>query len=320
MRQLTHIITPEEDGCRADTVLRQTMGLSGSVVKHIKHVPGAITLDGRPVWTSYPVRAGQELGVMLGDEENGDAVPRPGPLDIVYEDEDLVVLNKPAGVLTHPGPTEVFNTIGNFLTYYYNQKGIPFVFRPINRLDGHTSGLMLVARHSHAHSRMREQLHTPDFVRRYLAVCDGVPTPAAGVIDLPIGEDQGSYLKRQIDPEGAPARTRYGVLAEKDGRALVALELETGRTHQIRVHLAALGCPLTGDFLYGTEDKALIGRTALHSAAVSFLHPITGARLTFTAPLPEDMARLFPAAGPTDLLSLPLGREGALLREKRVFG
>lgn len=306
MRLLTHIITPEEDGWRTDTVLRQTMRLSGSVIKHIKHIPGGITLDGQNIWTSYIVHTGQTIGVVLKDEENGDAVPRPGPLDIVHEDEDIVVLNKPAGTLTHPGPTDVFNTIGNFLTYYYNQKGLPFVFRPVNRLDSHTSGLMLVARHAHAHSLMREQLHTPDFVRRYLAVCDGVPSPAAGVIDLPIGVDEETYLKRQVTPDGSPACTHYRVLAEQDGRSLVALELETGRTHQIRIHMAAMGCPLTGDFLYGTEDKSIIGRTALHSAAVSFLHPITGERLSFTAPLPDDMARLFPETECPDILSLSL--------------
>ena len=306
MRLLTHTITPEENGWRADTVLRQTMRLSGSVIKHIKHIPGGITLDGENIWTSYIVHTGQTIGVVLKDEENGDAVPRPGPLDIVYEDEDIVVINKPAGTLTQPGPTDVFHTIGNFLTHYYNDQGIPFVFRPINRLDGHTSGLMLVARHAHAHSLMREQLHTPDFVRRYLAVCDGIPAPAAGLIDLPIGTNEETNLKRQVTPDGAPARTHYQTVAEQAGRALVALELETGRTHQIRIHMAAVACPLTGDFLYGTEDKSVIGRTALHSAAVSFLHPITGERLSFTAPLPEDMANLFPDTFIPDILTLPL--------------
>lgn len=296
MRLLTHVITAAEDGLRADTVLRETMRLSGSVLKHVKHIPGGITLDGQNIWTSYLVHTGQTLGVRLGDETNGDALPRPGPLDIVYEDEDIVVLNKPAGVLTHPGPTDIFNTIGNFLTNYYNIQEVPFVFRPVNRLDKPTSGLMVVARHAHAHSLLREQLHTPDFIRRYLAVCDGVPAPEAGVIDLPIGVDDETYLKRQVTPDGAPSRTRYRVLDTSEGRALTALELETGRTHQIRIHMAAIGCPLTGDFLYGTENSAVIDRTALHSAYLSLLHPITGKRLSFTAPLPGDMVRLFPHA------------------------
>lgn len=294
MRRLEHIVTPEEEGRRTDAVLRGALRLSGSVIKHVKHLPNGILLDGTPVWPSYPVRAGQTLSVLVGDLESSGAAPRPGPVDIVYEDEDLVILNKPAGLPTHPGPTEIYNTLGNYLSYYYQEKGIPFVFRPVNRLDAHTSGLMAVARHAHAHTLLKEQLHTPSFLRRYLAVCDGVPVPAEGIIDAPLGRDETSYLKRMVRPDGAESRTRYRVLEEREGRALVELELETGRTHQIRVHMAHMGCPLTGDFLYGKEDKAVIGRTALHSHLLALDHPITGERLCFTAPLPEDMARLFP--------------------------
>lgn len=294
MRRLEHTITQEEDGARTDAVLRRTLRLSGTVIKRVKHLPGGITLDGQPVWPSYPVCTGQTLSVLVGDTHSGGPVPREGPLDLVYEDEDLVVVNKAPGVPTHPGPTDIYHTVGNFLSYYYQQKGIPFVFRPVNRLDAPTSGLMVVARHAHAHSLLKEQLHTEAFRRRYLAVCEGCPSPAAGVIDAPIGLDETSYLKRTVRPDGAPSRTRYQVLARREGRCLVELELETGRTHQIRVHMAHIGHPLTGDFLYGTEDKALIGRTALHSAWAEFFHPITGDRLCFTAPLPEDMARLFP--------------------------
>ena len=294
MRRLEHIVTPEEEGRRTDAVLRGALRLSGSVIKHVKHLPNGILLDGTPVWPSYPVRAGQTLSVLVGDLESSGAAPRPGPVDIVYEDEDLVILNKPAGLPTHPGPTEIYNTLGNYLSYYYQEKGIPFVFRPVNRLDAHTSGLMAVARHAHAHTLLKEQRHTPSFLRRYLAVCDGGPVPAQGNINAPLGRDETSYLKRMVRPDGAESRTRYRVLEEREGRALVELELETGRTHQIRVHMAHMGCPLTGDFLYGKEDKAVIGRTALHSHLLALDHPITGERLCFTAPLPEDMARLFP--------------------------
>ena len=296
MRRLEHIITVQEAGWRIDAVLRQTLRLSGTVIKRVKHLPEGILLDGRQVWPSFPVSPGQTLSVLVGDTENGNAAPREGELDIVYEDEDLVILNKPAGLPTHPGPTEVYQTVGNFLMYRYNAMGLPHVFRPVNRLDAHTSGLMVAARHAHAHSLLKEQLHTPDFRRCYLAVCDGVPQPLQGVVDAPIGEDETSYLKRKITPEGALSRTRYRVVEQAGGRALVALELETGRTHQIRLHMAHLGCPLCGDFLYGREDKELIGRTALHSAYLELIQPITGEKLRFAAPLPEDMARLFPVA------------------------
>ena len=294
MRRIEHVITPAENGLRADTVLREAMRVSGSVIKHVKRLPGGILLDGKQIWPSYPVSAGQTLSLLVGDLESSGAVPWPGPVDLVYEDEDLVILNKPAGIPTHPSPTEIHHTLGNYLSYYYQKKGMPFVFRPVNRLDAPTSGLMAVARHAHAHTRMKEQLHTPAFLRRYLAVCDGVPVPAEGIIDAPLGRDETSYLKRMVRPDGAESRTRYRVLSEREGRALVELELETGRTHQIRVHMAHIGCPLTGDFLYGREDKAVIGRTALHSHVLALDHPITGERVCCTTPLPEDMARLVP--------------------------
>ena len=297
MRRIEHVIIPAENGLRADTVLREAMRVSGSVIKHVKRLPGGILLDGKQIWTSCPVSTGQTLSLLVGDLESSGAKPCPGPLDIVWEDEDLVILNKPAGIPTHPSPTEVNHTLGNFLSYYYKEKGIPFVFRPVNRLDAPTSGLLAVARHAHAHSLMKEQLHTPDFRRRYLAVCDGAPSPAEGVIDAPLGRDETSRFKRMVRPDGAPSRTRYRVLGQREGRALVELELETGRTHQIRVHMAHMGCPLTGDFLYGREDKSVIGRAALHSHRLDLVHPITGERLSFTAPLPEDMARLFPVDG-----------------------
>ncbi len=294
MRRLEHKITAQEAGWRADGVLRQTLRLSGTVIKRVKHLPGGITLDGQPIWPSFLVQEGQTLSVQVGDTAYGAARPVEGPLDIVYEDEDLVVLNKAPGVPTHPGPTEVNHTVGNYLTWRYQQRGEPFIFRPVNRLDAPTSGLMVVARHAHAHSLLKEQLHTASFLRRYLAICDALPQPPEGVVDAPLGPDETSPLKRKVRPDGAPARTRYRTLQEHQGRALVELQLESGRTHQIRVHMAHLGCPLTGDFLYGVEDKAVIGRTALHSHLIDFTHPITGERLRFQAPLPPDMAGLFP--------------------------
>ena len=136
---------------------------------------------------------------------------------------------------------------------------------------------------------MKNQLHTGAFRRHYLAVCEGIPHPTEGIVDAPIGMVDGSLMQREIRPDGQAARTHYRVLSTHGSRALVELELETGRTHQIRVHMAHIGHPLTGDFLYGTEDKSLIARPALHSWQVEITHPITGKNLTFTAPLPEDI-------------------------------
>lgn len=293
MRTLTLIIPPDQGGRRLDSFLRRELGLSGTVIKRVKNQKDGICLDGAECYTSYPVRPGQVLEVRVGDLENGVTAPRPGELDIVYEDEDVMVLNKAAGIPTHPGPTNFYATLGNFVTHYINEKGSPYIFRPVNRLDAPTSGLMVVALHAHAHHVLKNLLHTPQFRRSYLAVCLGTPQPSEGVVDVPIGPSATSYLARQVSPEGQPCTTRYRVMAQGNGLALVALELETGRTHQIRVHMAHLGHPLAGDFLYGTEDKALISRTALHSHRLEFLQPVTGERLCFEAPLPPDMQALF---------------------------
>ena len=165
-------------------------------------------------------------------------------------------------------------------------------FHPVNRLDRGTTGLMAVAKTGYMHDRLRRQLHGGGFQRTYLAVCAGRPDPPAGTVDLPIGRAPGSAVKRQICPGGQAARTRYRTLRCNGDLTLAALWPQTGRTHQIRVHMAAMGCPLAGDWLYGTEDRALIPRPALHACRLTLRHPATGALLDVTAPLPADMKRL----------------------------
>ena len=294
-RYLTLNITPELDGTEVNTLLRRVLGLSGTVLRRVKWLEDGITLDGQRVNVRVRAAAGQTLSVRLTDpERKSGIVPRQGPLNILFEDRDLVVVNKAAGVSVHPGPGHYDDTLGNFLIHYYDLEGEPADFHPVHRLDKGTSGLLVVAKHPYAQEKLKNALHTGDFRRRYLAVCDGVPNPAEGVIDAPLGPEEGSLIRRCVRPDGAPARTRYRVLRTFGPRALVELELDTGRTHQIRVHMAGTGCPLTGDFLYGTEDPALIARPALHSAALELTHPVTGQRLVFSASLPEDMAALIP--------------------------
>ena len=292
-RRLDWVVPPECEGTRVDTLLKKHMLLSGTVVRRIKWLEDGILVDGVRVNTRFIPKAGQTISVRLSDPERlSGVVAAPGPLDIVYEDEDLIVLNKPAGLSVHPGPGHYSDTLGNFLVHYYESSGQEADFHPVHRLDRGTSGLLVVAKHPYAQELLKEQLHSPSFRRVYLAVCEGTPEPAAGVVDAPLGPVEGSLMEQQVRPDGKPARTHYEVL-ETDGiRSLLRLELETGRTHQIRVHMAHLGHPLTGDFLYGTEDHALISRTALHSYQLSFRHPVTCEALTFTQPLPEDMARL----------------------------
>ncbi len=292
-RYLTLNITPELAGLEVNTLLRRRLGLSGTVLRRVKWLEDGITLDGVRVNVRVRGLEGQTLSVRLTDPAPvSGVVPVEGPLDIVYEDPDIIVLNKAAGVLVHPGHGHFDDTLGNFLMYYYKITGEESDFHPVHRLDKGTSGLVVVAKHPHAQEKLKNQLHTGDFRRVYLAVCDGTPPAPAGLIDAPIGPVEGSLTAREVRPDGRSARTRYRVLRSWGPRSLVELELETGRTHQIRIHMAYIGCPLAGDFLYGRSNPALIARPALHSARLKLTHPITRERLSFAAPLPADMAAL----------------------------
>lgn len=302
VRYLTLSVPPELDGAEVNTLLRRVLYLSGTVLRRVKWLEDGIAVDGRRVNVRHMVRAGQTLSVRLSDPAGMERpVPAPGPLDLVYEDEDLAVVNKAPGVLVHPSHGHFTDTIGNFLMRHYEENDSAAGFHPVHRLDKGTSGLLVVAKHAYAQERLKQQLHTGEFRRVYLAICEGTPNPAAGVIDAPIGRAEGFAIRREVRPDGKPARTRYQTLAAGDGLSLLALELESGRTHQIRVHLAHIGCPLAGDFLYGREDPAWIARPALHSARLSLRHPLTGEYLSLASPLPADMDGKVKAAGGSPL-------------------
>ena len=293
VRRLDFVVPDTCAGVRVDTLLRKHLLLSGTVIRRIKWLEDGILVDGERVNTRFIPEPGQVLSVRLSDPERLSGIlPTPGRLDVVYEDEDIIVLNKEPGVSVHPGPGHYDDTLGNFLVDYYIKTGQPADFHPVHRLDRGTSGLLVVAKHPHAQERLKEQLHSPDFRRVYLAVCEGEPQPPCGMIDAPLGPVEGSLMAQQVRPDGKPARTRYETVRTAGGRTLLRLELETGRTHQIRVHMSYIGHPLTGDFLYGTEDKNLIARTALHSHVLSFRHPVTGELMEFSQPVPQDMEYL----------------------------
>lgn len=297
-RRLTHTVTQEEAGARVDVILRRALGLTGSVIRRVKWLPDGILLDGQKTYPNVPVTAGQVLDVAVDDpERRPNILPAPGPLDIVFEDDHLVVVNKQAGVLVHPVVPEQTDTLGNFLLWHYQatgQKGT--LFHPVHRLDRGTTGLLVAAKHPSAQTYLKEQLHTADFRREYLAITVGAPSPLGGSVDAPIAHAPDSPIAHRVDPNGLRAVTHYKTL-QAGPLSLVALRLDTGRTHQIRVHMAHIGHPLLGDFLYGTED-ARISRPALHSYQLTFRHPITRELLTFTQPLPEDMARVLNNTAP----------------------
>lgn len=294
MSKLQFFLRPEQDGQRVSTLLRRDCHCSARLVKQLKYRPDGILLDGQRVFLDHRAAAGQTLTLHLPPDPPSDLEPVEHPLDLFFEDEHLLIVNKPPLVPVHPGPGHHRDSLGNFLTWHYRTQGEHHTYRPVNRLDRSTSGLLCVAKHAYAQERLKVQLHSRQFRRRYLALCDGAVTPEEGTIRTPIGRMEGSVLKREVRADGAPSVTHYRRLWTDGVRSLVLLELETGHTHQIRVHLAHLGFPLTGDFLYGTEQPDLLARTALHSCFLSLLHPVTGMPLTYFAPLPADMAALIP--------------------------
>ncbi len=287
---MEHIITPEEDGRKLRDILRQVMKVSYSAMKSAKW-DGRITLDGVPATVDTIVRAGQIAAIRWKDAPVYTLRPYALPLSIPYEDEHLFVIDKPAPLASQSSANHPDDALENAL---YTHLGCPedFVYRPVNRLDKGTSGLMIVARTPHSQNRLQMLLHSPDFRRVYLAVVEGRLPDKQGVIDAPIGKEEAASIRRIVTETGKPSVTHYEVLAEKGGRSLVRLELQTGRTHQIRVHMSYLGCPVAGDFLYGTELPELPGRFALHSHELHLVHPLTEETLHITSPLPQELIAL----------------------------
>lgn len=290
-RYLEFPVSPGEEGKRVDALLR-SHGLSTSAIRRSKHRERGLLVDGEDIYTSYLLHAGQTVAILCDDRTGSDIVPFDGSVNIVYEDGDLLVVDKPAGLTVHPCAGNWEDSLGARLVCYYQKIGLQADFHPVHRLDKGTSGLMVVAKHPAAQHALTAALHDRGFLREYLAVCEGLPSPAVGVVDAPLGRTEESYIRQCVRPDGKPARTHYEVVEHNAHFSLLRLRLETGRTHQIRVHMAYLGHPLAGDFLYGTEDPDLISRPALHSHRLELKQPFTGEELSFTSPLPKDMAKL----------------------------
>ena len=286
MRRLTLTVTPEQVGRTVKSLLRRELRMADGAIARVKTVPDGICLNGAHARTVDRVAAGDTLTVRIDDKRAGGRfTPVAVPLDILYEDADLLALNKPAGMAVHGGYDRGDPTVANALAAYL---GPDAVFHPVNRLDRGTSGVMLVARSGYVHDRLRRVLHTSDFRRMYLAAACGTGLPPRGTIDLPIARADDGTTRRTAAPDGQPSVTDYTVLAERDGYTLLRVAPRTGRTHQIRVHFAALGHPLLGDALYG-GDASLLARPALHAAAADLTQPVTGQPLHITAPVPEDL-------------------------------
>lgn len=294
METISKTITAEENGSTVRHILRAKLHFSSHAISRLTRAENGILVNDAHARTTCVLHTGDVLTVETGDHRPPRTTVIPGnwPLPIVWEDGHLLVVNKPAGMTAHASNfLPDTPTVAGALAW---ERGTDFVFHPVNRLDKGTTGLMVVAKSGYVHDLLRRSLHTARFTREYRAVCIGCPKPTQGTIDGPIGRDERSTVARMVRPDGLPAVSHYEVLAESNGMSLLKLLPETGRTHQLRVHMASIGCPLAGDWLYGTEDLALIARPALHSYGLTLTHPVTGEVLHLTAPIPEDMTKLVP--------------------------
>ena len=286
MQELQTVILPADEGLPVRRIALERLHMSYGQFKRAKF-EGALLLNGERVHADKRVVAGQQLTICLPQREGAPCQPSPIKLRIAYQDEDLLVVDKPAPLPSVASTRSDAETLENAVFSYL---GCPdgFLYRPVNRLDKGTSGLMGVALHSHAQQYLQAQLHTDAFVREYLAVCDGLPPAREGEIDLPIAKEDAATIRRVIDNNGKPARTYYQLVDSGAGRSLLRLRLDTGRTHQIRVHLRAIGCPVTGDFLYGREHLALPNRFALHSCYLK-LRTLQHGIIERESPLPPEL-------------------------------
>ena len=289
-RIITYTIKNTENSLRVEQFLRRH-SYSYQNLTQLKKMPESILINGTWSYMKTLLTEGDTLTIHIQENQSSPNIPPVElPLDIVYEDDDLIVINKPAGMPIHPSLNNYRNSLANALMYYYTRQNKPFIFRCTNRLDRDTSGLTVIAKHLVSSSILSQMAVRHEVTREYLAIVRGQITPSQGTINAPIGRAGTSLIERKIDHEhGEDAVTHYRVINEKNGHSLVSLILETGRTHQIRVHMKHIGHPLIGDYLYN-PDMEFISRQALHSHRLSFRHPITGKTMEFEAPLPEDMA------------------------------
>lgn len=290
-RWLEHTVTAEEAGRTVQEVLTGPMQVSRRMIQRLTRAKG-ILLNRRGAFLGRKVKAGDVVAARVGVDEPGGLAPVAMPLAIVHEDGEVLVIDKPPFLLVHPTSPEQRETLSHGVAHHFARTGVKAKVRPVHRIDRDTSGLVLFAKTALAHSRLDPQLHPGALERGYLALVDGVVEGDAGVVDAPIGRDARNPQLRAVRPDGDAARTRWRVVERFARATLLALELETGRTHQIRVHMLHLGHPVLGDRQYGRAGTGLIRRQALHAARLSFAHPSSGERMSFEAPLPGDMVEL----------------------------
>ena len=294
MERTLHYTVPDSGHLLKVSQYLKRQGYSERNLTELKKTSGNVLVNESPFFLNERLSAGDQITIHLKENvPSENIIPVKLPLSVIYEDDDLIILDKPAKMPVHPSSSNQRNTLANALAWYYKEQGIPFVFRCTNRLDQDTSGLVLIAKHMISSSAISAMARQHQIRREYLAAVRGHVTPPSGTIDAPLSRVPGRLIVQMVDyAHGERAVTHYQTVYEKNGHSLVSLLLETGRTHQIRIHMKHLGYPLIGDYLYN-PDMEHIDRQALHSYRLSFCHPVTKEPMDFRSPLPDDMQSIF---------------------------
>lgn len=281
MAVIEFLVPESKDNIDVKTFLRKACGVSSRQLIQLKRANNGITCNGKHIRVVDVLKSGDKLALSFPQDES-EIIPVKGKLNIVYEDEHFIVINKPSNMPVHPTHDHITDTLANFVTYYYEQNNINCKFRAINRLDKDTTGLVLVAKNRYSSNLPKQHIY-----KTYYAVCEG-SIECRGVIDVPIHIKAGHTIQREAGAHGLNAVTHYEPIMRKNNHTLAKIYLETGRTHQIRVHMSYISHPLAGDDMYGGSLK-LITRQALHCGKMRFFHPVTGELINLSAPIPEDM-------------------------------
>lgn len=288
---LTTMVRPEEEGLMVKDIIYGRLNLSRGLLRRMKR-GGGVFLNGQKDYLTRRVRSGDQIQIFFHDE-NTFMEPEEIPLEIVYEDDYLLIVNKPAGMAVHPTGAYQHGTLANALAHYWETIGLATKVRLVHRIDRDTSGLILVAKEPYSLQRLLLQLSKQTLIREYLAIVEGQLQEPQGVLREPIGRSLDHGVKRAVCPEGKEACTVYETLRSGSGASLLRVRLESGRTHQIRVHFANIGHPLLGDPLYNQRVQGEEGGQALHAWRLEFLHPRTGQKHEVTCPMPKEMVELW---------------------------
>jgi len=296
--KLRYVLGPEDEGTLLRTILRSKLNMSRRLMTKLKTVDQGITVNGKRLYMDARLHAGDMVELRLPTETSETIEPQPMELDILYEDQDLLAVNKPPGLIVHPTLGHYKDTLANGVMHYWLERGESYRFRPVHRLDELTSGVVLIAKNAYAHQQLSIQLQNRAVVKEYIAFVHGVVAEATGDITGPIDRDPEQPHIRIVTETGYPALTSYEVLQTYREASKVKVLLGTGRTHQIRVHMRWLGHPLIGDPMYTLPEydharfAGVMDRQALHAERIEFTHPLTGKRVRIEAPLAEDLVRL----------------------------